>query len=208
MFLNSINDPLITEKPGAVANLKWNFRSVWRVKNGLKKNISLSNRLGLAQKGHSLKIRQIFINLERIRGGEDLEAVYWGHSMGGIPSRRGGLVPGWRVAGEEERCAWADCNSCRAPSLSVKWRKPAGNHCYGVIICNMISGMKNQVLISLYMGDFWNVWINLGHENLSLSSHKLWSFLMALPKIHDVASSRGFRPAWLCLFSYESLVED
>lgn len=39
MFLNSINDPFITEKPGTAANLKWNFHSGLGVKNGLKKNI-------------------------------------------------------------------------------------------------------------------------------------------------------------------------
>lgn len=61
----------------------------------------MSNRLGLVQKGHSLKIRWIFINLEWIRGGGDLERVYWGISMGGIPSRRGGLVLDWTVTGQE-----------------------------------------------------------------------------------------------------------
>lgn len=39
MFLNSIKDPHITEKPGAAANLSWNFRSLLGVKNGLKKNV-------------------------------------------------------------------------------------------------------------------------------------------------------------------------
>lgn len=39
MFLNSINDSLITEKPSAATDLKWNFHSVLGVKNGLKKSI-------------------------------------------------------------------------------------------------------------------------------------------------------------------------
>lgn len=80
--------------------------------------------------------------------------------MGGIPSRRGGLVPCWTVSGEEERCAWADCNTWKVPSWSVKWQKPSGKHGYDVIISNVISGMASWVLIPLYMGDFWNVWIN------------------------------------------------
>lgn len=130
------------------------------MKNGLKKNIQLYSRLGLAQKDHSLKIKWIFINLEWIRGGGDLEAVDWGNCMGGISSRRGGLVLCWTVAAEEERCALADYNPFRASSLSVKWQKPAGNHGYGIFICNMISGMESWILLSLYMEDFRNVWIN------------------------------------------------
>lgn len=49
--------------------LSWCFRSEEQIKE------SLSNRLGLAQKGHPLKIRWILVNLEQIRGGGDLEAV-------------------------------------------------------------------------------------------------------------------------------------